>query len=328
MSRADKRQTSSRPAVRGAAPARALQMTAGLLLAVTLGVLASVAWPHFFAPERPSAVQQTASAVAVPASAVAVPASAVAAPVSAVAVPPPAVAEPSPAAAVPAAAPAVQPTETRAPQQLPAFSFTSREGALTFSVPQQGDPEYADYQEMLHDPHFRSSLEGLPGYALPYDPEWRSVVTGKRQVGPTPLQLHGGAGSLEALARAYLEAIGTGDEIGVLRLRVSREEWEGILWPEFPQSRPYVRIKPEDAWMLHHATSMSGVQKGLENFRGHTLELVEVTHGETVAYTNFTLVEDVVIRARDQKTQKFVEIPYLHAVVGRNGHYKAYIFEG
>ncbi len=230
-----------------------------------------------------------------------------------------------PAAHVPTAA--VSGTaEVDAPTAAPGVSFASRDGATVFTVPSPGDPEYADYTEMLQHPRFRSALEGLPGYALPYDPEWRSVIQGKRKTAPTPLQFEGGAGSLAALANAYLQAIGAGDEIAVLRLRISRDEFERILWPEFPQSRPYLRIKPEDAWSLHHANSMSGVLKALEEQAGRKLDLVDIEHGDVVEYTNFTLYRDVLIRVRDAETQRIQELPYLPVVVRRNGKFKAYLY--
>ena len=138
----------------------------------------------------------------------------------------------------------------------------------------------------------------------------------------------GGAGSLAELARAYLQAVVAGDEIAVLRLRISRDEFERILWPEFPQSRPYLRIKPEDAWSMHHTNSMSGVLKALEEQAGRELELVQIEHGDVVEYTNFTLYRDVLIRVRDAKTHRIQELPYLPVVARCNGKFKAYLYRG
>jgi hypothetical protein len=234
-----------------------------------------------------------------------------------------------PAIQVPAtAAGAIVSPATGTPAVAAKVSFASRDGSMVFTVPAPGDPEYADYQEMLQDPHFRSTLEGLPGYALPYDPEWRSVVRGKRTTARAPVHFDGGAGSLDDLARAYLQAIGAGDELAVLRLRISRDEFEHILWPEFPQSRPYVRILPADAWTMHHASTMSGVVKALEEQSGRELDLVGVEYGDVVEYTNFTLYRDVSIRVRDASTQRVLELPYVPVVARCNGKFKAYLYRG
>ena len=48
--------------------------------------------------------------------------------------------------------------------------------------PEPGDPEYPDYQEMLRQPEYQLSVSNSPGFRIPYDSEWRSMRTGRRDV--------------------------------------------------------------------------------------------------------------------------------------------------
>jgi hypothetical protein len=219
-------------------------------------------------------------------------------------------------------------TPAQVAQPAPAVTITSRDGSLTFRVPKPGDPEYPDYQEMLRHPSYRSSAEGRPGYALPYDPEWRSVIAGKRQVAPIHFALDGGAGSMEQLGQALLAALRAADADKLVRLRVGRQEFETLLWPEFPQSRPYLRIDPEDAWMMHHNSSASAVASLLHTWGGRELELIGVDYGNVVQYTNFTLYQDVRLRVRGAGTADMFEITEVPAIVGCNGQFKTYTYRG
>jgi len=195
----------------------------------------------------------------------------------------------------------------------------------TFTVPRPGDPEYADYQAMLADPHYRSSLENTAGYALPYDPEWRSVVRGRREVGPTNLQFHRGLVSLEALATSYLEGLGSQDVDMLFDLGVTPQEFKGILWPEFPQSRPFLRIPADEAWLFQLTHMNDDLASLYGRLGGVDRELVSVKVGSAMEFTNFRLLNDVTITAHEVDTGKIVTL-HLDAVAERNGRYKVYTF--
>jgi hypothetical protein len=206
-------------------------------------------------------------------------------------------------------------------------SFRSRDGTITFTVPEPGDAAYADYQEMLQHPRYRSAFQNSPGYALPYDPEWRSEVSGRRTVERRNMRFDVDETSMEELARAFLTALVQDDEESLLRLCLSRDEFERILWPEFPQSRPYLRVPPDDAWMLQRSTTLHGLHTALRNYGGRDLELMQVHPGTRMDYTNFTLFRDVVLRVRDRQSREVFDLRYIPTMVGCGGRYKAYIYE-
>ncbi|MGD8361292.1 MAG: hypothetical protein PVJ04_07650 [Gemmatimonadota bacterium] len=195
-----------------------------------------------------------------------------------------------------------------------------------FTVPKPGDPEYADYLEMLKQPQFRSSVENTEGYRPPYDPEWRSMLTGRRKVGPTDLELTDGAGSISELAKELLRALENGDSGLLNALRVSREEYQLLIWPEFPQSRPYLHIPPDEAWSFQYTKLREGMS-GIYSRYGETpWNLVAATEGPVETFTNFTIHRGVEILAENNKSGERVIFDKKLTVVERNGRFKILSF--
>jgi len=196
-----------------------------------------------------------------------------------------------------------------------------------FRVPSPGDAEYADYLEMLEQPMFRSSVEHSPGYAPPYDPEWRSVLTGRRSVGPVDLEFVNGARSLEELGRFVMLAALDGDGQALVGLAVNKDEFELILWPEFPQSRPYLRIPAEEGWSFHYSDLTKGISRGGLALTGKPYTFVGIRSGSAREYANFRLLEDVVLICRDESTGRTEEFAFAGTVAERNGRFKVYLYE-
>lgn len=210
----------------------------------------------------------------------------------------------------------------RGPGGDPSFTFAGH----TFTVPQPGDPEWEDYQEMLKHPRVRTSVSSSPGFKVPYDPEWRSMITGRREVEALEYPLVGYSRDLAGLAQEFLDALRDRRPEILAEMRVDREEWTTVFWPEFPQSRPYLKIPSQEAWDFHDAEARSAANKALREHAGQHLVLESIHHGKPQVYTNFSLISDVVIRALDEEKGEIVEIPYLSVIAERQGQYKAYIF--
>jgi hypothetical protein len=202
------------------------------------------------------------------------------------------------------------------------FSFDGH----TFTVPKEGDPEWEDYQEMLKHPRVRTSVANSPGYRIPYDPEWRSMDTGRREVEPIEYPLVGYSENLEDLAQEFLDALRDARPEILAEMRVDQEEWEEVFWPEFPQSRPYLKMPAAEVWAFHDAEARSGANKALREFAGLPLTLESIAHGEREVYTNFALIPALRIRAVNEVTGEIVTLDHLSVVAERQGRYKAYIF--
>jgi hypothetical protein len=207
-----------------------------------------------------------------------------------------------------------------------AAAFRSLDGTETFRVPQPSDPEWADYVEMLRHPRFRSALSNAPGRALPYDPEWRSEVRGRREVTPIEAELQGGAPSPGALARAVLAALVAGDRAALDPLVVDATEFESIFWPEFPQSRPYLKVPVSEAWGFQRAGQSENLGDLVETLRGRNLDFISVDLATKIDYTNFTMVRDVVVWTRDAATGARLGLAITPTIVERHGRWKVFAF--
>lgn len=173
----------------------------------------------------------------------------------------------------------------------------------------------------------RSPLERSPGYFPPDDPESSSVITGRRNASRVALELTGGASSLESLARLLLTDLQARDERAMHALRITRQEFEIICWPEFPESRPITRITADDAWEFALPTSLAGAGRTIGLHGGRDLSLVRVTAGYAERYRNFTLHRDVVITARDVQTGDSLSLRFVPSVVERHGRFKGLLFK-
>jgi hypothetical protein len=173
----------------------------------------------------------------------------------------------------------------------------------------------------------RSPLEGSPGYYPPEDPESLSVITGRREAPEVHVELSGGCPSLEAFARAFLTGLERKDERALHALRVTRSEFETILWPEFPQSRPITHIPLSEAWGFATAKSLAGVSRTVGTYGGRHLTLLSADYAHAESFRNFTLLRDVRILIRDPRDGRMVPLAVAPSVVERHGRYKALIFK-
>lgn len=176
-------------------------------------------------------------------------------------------------------------------------------------------------------PRLRSPLERSPGYYPPDDPESMSVITGRRDAPPIDLELSGGAGSIDQLARMLIAGINARDEAAIHALGVTRKEFEVILWREFPESRPVTHITADDAWEMASIQSHAGVSRTVGSFGGHNLEFIRVDRGPPVPYRNFTLHRQVEIVTKDAATSQEVRLHFAPSFVERHGRFKVLTFK-
>jgi len=173
-------------------------------------------------------------------------------------------------------------------------------------------------------PVHRSVLIGEPGYVPPVDPDSDAVKTGRRQAPAVAMPFTNGAPSLDTLVRRALARTAAGDRPGLFKLCVTRDEFDTILWPEFPQSRPITGAKAEDGWYFLARRNTGGADRMLENWAGAKLKLIRVERSLPVeTYRNFRLYRGLTIVARDS-TGAEVRIDDIRSVAERKGIYKIY----
>jgi len=176
-------------------------------------------------------------------------------------------------------------------------------------------------------PQLRSRLESSPGYHPPADPESMSVVTGRRDAPEVTLELTGGAGSLDQLAREIVDRIGHRDPAGLHALRASREEFAAIVWPELPQSRPITHIPVSEVWGMQTAQCIAGVDRTISMFGGRRLTFLRVDYAREEPFLNFKLLRDVRILIRDPRDGRLTGLTVMPSVLERHGRYKALIYK-
>jgi hypothetical protein len=174
--------------------------------------------------------------------------------------------------------------------------------------------------------HHAYQTSAGPRIRLPYDPEWRSVVTGRREVGPVSLPFTGGEESIEALAREILKALAAKDVERLHALRVSGSEYAAICWPEFPQSRPYVKIPVEEAWAMHAAKCIGGTEAAMVEYGGRDLELESIAIEGHEEYRNFKLHRGLKLRVRAVASAETLTLAWVKTVAERDGLYKVFTY--
>lgn len=205
----------------------------------------------------------------------------------------------------------------------PASSEPGASSGLTPLATPSRDPAAVAFGK----PTPRSPLERSPGYYPPDDPESMSVVTGRREAPAVDLELAGGAESMDALARKLVAGLNARDERALHALRVTREEFEVILWREFPESRPVTHITADDAWEMSNTQSVAGASSSVGLHESGHLEFIRVGSSPSTPYRNFTLHRGVEIIARDTATSREVRIQFAPSLVERHGRYKVLTFK-
>jgi hypothetical protein len=126
--------------------------------------------------------------------------------------------------------------------------------------------------------------------------------------------------SPEALARASLEALAAEDAEVLDSLRVTREEYETLLWPVLPDKE---HVPFEFVWSLTGPRSRKARREVMGEYGGIPMELVRVDLGEKVeAYDEFVLYQEARMTVRRMDTGEEGMIPIMDVVVKMGGGWK------
>ena len=168
-------------------------------------------------------------------------------------------------------------------------------------------------------------LKNAPGYHPPADPESMSVVIGRRANAPAIKALFvGGTRSLDDLGRAVCWALHHSNRDTLLRLCVTGEEFDRIMWREFPQSRPATGIQVDDAWLLLANRNTGGISRALQDHAGRHLRFVRWERGKPASvFRNFRLHEQLTLIAlNEQGAEERIDV--VRAAAERRGAFKLY----
>jgi hypothetical protein len=168
-------------------------------------------------------------------------------------------------------------------------------------------------------------IRSAPGYFPPDDPESKSVVLGRRENAPlVKMRFTGGTSSLEALGRAVCRALSEAERNALGGLCITREEFAGILWREFPQSRPVTGLTADDGWFLLERRNWGGIARAMGESGGRSLRFVRWERGAApTRYKNFKLHNDLVLVVEDEGGSE-QRLDVVRTVAERKGAFKLY----
>lgn len=135
-----------------------------------------------------------------------------------------------------------------------------------------------------------------------------------------PMALSHTYDSPEALGRAVLDALRRRDRGALESLRVTREEYLELFWPELPErdDTPF-----DFAWQLNDDHSRTGISQALGEFGGQDFELIELRFTEPPeVYETFTVHFGAELRVRRISDGKEGTLPILSVVAERGGRWK------
>jgi len=170
-----------------------------------------------------------------------------------------------------------------------------------------------------------NSLRELPGYVPLVDPESSAVVLGRRANAPLVRKpFKGGAKSLKELGQMICKVFEDTPKLdSLMQLTVTEDEFNDILWPEFPQSRPVTGLKAEDGWRVLYPRLLNGCNSALIDYAGGYWEFLRFDVDSVMKYRNFTLHHGVTMVVRDAAGAE-TRMNWLRSIAERKGRFKIY----
>jgi len=170
-----------------------------------------------------------------------------------------------------------------------------------------------------------SRLQDSPGWTPPADPESASVRLGRRVSAPLVKKTFaGGAKSMDELGRMICNVFERTPALdSLMLLTVSEDEFQEILWPEFPQSRPATGLTPEDGWRVLYPRLLNGCNSAIVEYGGGYWEYLRTEVTEVAEFRNFRLHQGVTIVVRNALGEEQPMV-WLRAIAERKGRYKIY----
>ncbi len=168
------------------------------------------------------------------------------------------------------------------------------------------------------------SLKDSPGYVPLVDPESSSVSIGRRLNAPTvSMPFVAGARSLDGLGRAATRMLNHDQADSLMGLCITEDEFRGILWREFPQSRTATHLEWLDGWKALSVRHRGGIAGAIRDRADQYYEFVRIESRDTTAhYRNFKLHNAIVLVVRVAGREQ--ELRWLRSVAERKGRFKIY----
>jgi hypothetical protein len=141
-----------------------------------------------------------------------------------------------------------------------------------------------------------------------------------------PLPLEPAFDSDEALARSVLDLVEREDREALLRLSITKDEFEDIVWPTLPVSRPEVGMPLSYLWNDTFTKSRSYLAETLSKFGGQRFELVRVEfRGDTSGHETYSVSRKTHLVVRDESGEERT-VRLFGSVIRQDGRSKVYSY--
>ena len=130
----------------------------------------------------------------------------------------------------------------------------------------------------------------------------------------------------EALARVVLDLVEREDREALLHLSITKDEFEDIVWPTLPVSRPEVGMPLSYLWNDTFTKSRSYLAETLSKFGGQRFELVRVEfRGDTTEHETYSVSRKTHLVVRDESGEERT-VRLFGSVIRQDGRSKVYSY--
>lgn len=176
--------------------------------------------------------------------------------------------------------------------------------------------------QVAQRPRDPGSRAGLPGLLLA---AFAAALLSSSACSGTPT-LAAALPSDEALAHAVLDGIARRDADALMGLAVTREEFEEIVWPALPASRPEVGMPASYVWQDTSAKSRAYLASTLAEYGGRRFTLLRVdTRGRTTDHGTHTISRETHLMVRDAAGQQHT-LRLFGSIIRQHGRSKVYSY--
>ena len=130
----------------------------------------------------------------------------------------------------------------------------------------------------------------------------------------------------DAAVRAVLEAVSRNDGETLLRMAVTKDEFQHVVWPTLMVSRPEVGMPMDYVWSDTSTKSRGFLAETLARHGGQRYELLEIAFlGDTTYHSGYQISRKASLRVRDASGQEQT-VRLFGSMIRQNGRSKIYSF--
>jgi hypothetical protein len=129
----------------------------------------------------------------------------------------------------------------------------------------------------------------------------------------------------EAVARAVLEALATGDRARLEALALNEEEFTNHVWPELPAARPERNLPLSYVWGDLRQKSSQTLTSTMVRHSGQRYTLHAVTFSDVTPYAGFRVHRAATFRVRDAAGRE-TDIRVCGSMIEQQGAWKVFSY--